>query len=181
MRIFLRLSLLLFLSSCAAYTDNIHKLDESFYRSAQLEAETLRELIESNKIKSIVNLRGEAKDASWWQEEKALAEELGVDYYNVQMYSYILPERETIVELLEILENAEPPILVHCNHGANRTGIASLIYLLEIKKEPFSIAKQQLHLRYGHLPSKLDGFISRYRKGSQGRSFKQWLKEAYNN
>jgi protein tyrosine/serine phosphatase len=40
--------------------------------------------------------------------------------------------------------------LVHCAGGADRTGEASALWVLEIQKKSKKIAKQQLSLKYGH-------------------------------
>ncbi|EOI3530459.1 tyrosine-protein phosphatase [Cronobacter dublinensis] len=44
------------------------------------------------------------------------------------------------------------PILIHCDHGANRTGLVSAIYLDAVAQTSDFTAQWQLSLWYGHFP-----------------------------
>ena len=52
--------------------------------------------------------------------------------------------------LYELLAKVEKPVLIHCNWGADRTGLASALYLAAISKAGEEKAEGQLSLRYGH-------------------------------
>ncbi|SCA63856.1 hypothetical protein SCG7109_BI_00020 [Chlamydiales bacterium SCGC AG-110-M15] len=167
--------LIFFASSCSPFKENFHQVDEVYFRSGQLDKEMLEAKVREHEIKTLINLRGKAEGESFWEEESKAAKDLGIAYHNLLFYSYKYPLKGRVLELITLLEQVEYPILVHCNHGANRAGFAAAVYLLEIEKKPFSEAKKQLSIFYGHIPSKLDGFLSRYKRESDGRSMKQWL------
>jgi len=49
------------------------------------------------------------------------------------------------------MKGAQKPILIHCREGADRTGLASALYLAAIKKAGEAVAEGQLSIRYGHI------------------------------
>jgi hypothetical protein len=54
--------------------------------------------------------------------------------------------------LLAILARAPKPLLVHCDGGADRTGIVAAIYVAAIAKRGEDAAEDQLSILFGHLP-----------------------------
>ena len=65
---------------------NIHVVNgyenqPEIYRSAQLKVKDLEKLLKSKGIDMVLNLRGESAE-EWYLQEKALLEELGVEYYS---------------------------------------------------------------------------------------------------
>lgn len=55
-------------------------------------------------------------------------------------------------DLAEVMRTAQKPILIHCEHGANRTGLASAIYVGAVAKGSELFAELQLSPIYGHIP-----------------------------
>src|SRR5262245_53973378 len=55
------------------------------YRSAQLDRDELEYYIQKYKIKSVLNLRGEAADAVWYQEETIVSSEQNVNHYDIAL------------------------------------------------------------------------------------------------
>jgi undecaprenyl-diphosphatase len=53
--------------------------------------------------------------------------------------------------LLHIVETAPKPVLIHCNAGADRTGLVAALYQVEHGVAPAQAAKE-LSLHYGHFP-----------------------------
>jgi protein tyrosine/serine phosphatase len=57
---------------------------------------------------------------------------------------------DQIKDILKILRDA--PLLVHCDGGADRAGLVSALFLVEIEKKPADKAARQLSVIYGHFP-----------------------------
>jgi protein tyrosine/serine phosphatase len=53
--------------------------------------------------------------------------------------------------LIALMRDAPKPILIHCLAGADRTGLASVIYLQQIAHIDEDTAEWQLSPIYGHL------------------------------
>ena len=122
------------------------------YRSAQLDRDELEYYIKMYNIKSIVNLRGENPMAPWYREEKQVSAEYNIEHYDISLSSSREPDEEKIRKLIEIFRNAPRPVLIHCQAGADRSGLAAAMWKVIVDKEPKSEAQKQLSLFYGHLP-----------------------------
>ena len=59
--------------------------------------------------------------------------------------------RPRAAALIALMERVEKPILIHCKDGADRTGLASALYLAVVKQEDPKVAEAQLSIRYGHI------------------------------
>lgn len=104
---------------------NLHQVSPTLYRSAQPSAEGMRNL-KALGIKTILNLR------SFHSDRQALAE-LGLDYEQIYMKTWH-PETEDVVRFLRIVSDPErAPVLVHCQHGADRTGAMSALYRIMVQ------------------------------------------------
>lgn len=163
------------LSSCRL-TANFYEVDPGkFYRSAQLTGEEFQKAIDHFGIRTIVNLRG-ASNASWYQEERAVAQKNGVELFDISMSATRLPHREDLIALLDVLRDAERPILIHCKAGADRTGEAAAIYQMLYMGKSVNKAKKMLSPKYLHLkmftPAK-DYFIENLWAGEV------WAREIY--
>jgi undecaprenyl-diphosphatase len=66
------------------------------------------------------------------------------------MSAVVLSSKEDLQTLLEIYDTAPRPILVHCLGGADRTGEASALWVLEVQKKSKAEALKQLAITYGH-------------------------------
>nr|WP_234894951.1 tyrosine-protein phosphatase [Sinorhizobium meliloti] len=49
------------------------------------------------------------------------------------------------------MQTAPKPILIHCQAGADRTGLAAMLYLQQIAGIDEEISERQLSVRYGHI------------------------------
>lgn len=112
----------LLLASCAA-TPNLHRVDERVWRSGQPTRMNFREL-EKQGIGEVLCLRR-------WHSDK---EEAGEDMklHHVRMRAGSIRD-EDIVAALRIMVAAESPLLVHCFHGADRTGVVIAMYRMVVQ------------------------------------------------
>jgi len=122
------------------------------YRSAQLDRDEFEYYINKYNLKSIINLRGEHPDEPWYGEEIQLCAEKNVKHYNIALSSSREPADEDVRKLIAIFENAPRPVLIHCQAGADRSGLAAAMWKVIVDKEWKSKAQKQLSLFYGHLP-----------------------------
>lgn len=121
------------------------------YRSAQLTADQMSGYIGAYKIKTIFNLRGENIGEPWYDAEVNESDRLNVRHVDFRMSARQELSRAQATALLQLMEEAEKPLLIHCKDGADRTGLAAALYLVAVKKEDPKVAEAQLSLRYGHI------------------------------
>lgn len=104
---------------------NLHKVSDNLYRSAQPTAEGMKNLRKMG-IETIINLRSFHSDR----------DEIGttpLQYEHIYMKAWH-PERKEAVRFLQIVTNPKrTPVLVHCQHGADRTGAMSALYRIAVQ------------------------------------------------
>ena len=104
---------------------NLHKVSDQLYRSAQPSAVGMRNLSKLG-IKTVINLRS-------FHSDRELLEGSGLDYEHIYMKTWH-PEREDVVKFLRIMADPKrTPVLLHCQHGADRTGAMSAIYRIVVQ------------------------------------------------
>lgn len=142
---------------------NFHEvIPGEFYRSAQPGHEDISDYVESYGLRTIINLRNETPDAEALA-ARAAAERHGIRIIDFPMSSSKRLSVEKSAELAALMREAEKPLLVHCDHGANRTGLASAIYTGAIAGKGEIAAELQLSPYYGHVPIKGVGRYEMYR------------------
>ncbi len=158
--------------------DNFYVVQNNqIYRSKQLSGKTLQYYIEKYEIKTIINLRGENPGKDWWEKENNVAQNNQINFINIALSAAILPSKENIIKLLHSYDNATGPILIHCQGGADRTGMAAALWKLYKEKTNKKTATKELSIKFGHRKFKktkaMDFFIDKW----QG---KEWLLNSYN-
>ncbi|MFS8115963.1 dual specificity protein phosphatase family protein [Rhizobium jaguaris] len=140
------------------WTTNFHPvIAGELYRSSQPSAATIAELQKKYGIKTIINLRGDNSGRSWYDNEVAQAKELNINHIDFKMSAnHELPQARA-AQLVEIMRDAPKPLLIHCQAGADRTGLASALYLAAIAKTGEATAEGQMSIMYGHLPLSFTG------------------------
>ncbi|WP_159947738.1 tyrosine-protein phosphatase [Rhizobium sp. 18065] len=131
---------------------NFHEiLPGRYYRSAQLSGDTLGQYIDQYKIKTVINLRGEHVGTPWYDSESAATASRGTTLVNFPMSALKELKADDVQRLLGILKTAQQPVLVHCASGADRTGLASVIFLQQVAGIDEETAEWQLSPIYGHI------------------------------
>jgi len=144
------------------FLGNFHEvIPGELYRSGQPTAQALARYQKDHGVRTILNLRDEERGA-WYQEEKRAAAALGIRLvdYPVSARGLDVAEAERLAMLMAGLPK---PLLIHCEHGANRTGLASAIYLDAVAKRSDAVASRQLSPYYGHVPIKGLGRYALYK------------------
>ena len=138
------------------------------YRAGQMTSDALAETIQTYGIKSILNLRGSNVSHLWYQNEIQTAAKFNVQHYDLGISAGQELEQQEMNQISAILRNAPKPILIHCYGGADRSGLASAIYLYAIVGTPAEKAAGELSVWNGHVPmlrpwvSAMDNSFSRY-------------------
>ena len=115
---------------CAYLDSNFRTVQpDAFYRSGQMSAARLAKAIEDHGIATVINLRG-ASDEPWYVEELGVCDAAGVAHYDLDWTKRRLPEPESLAAYVTLLQTADRPLLVHCQGGTHRTGVASAVYIL---------------------------------------------------
>lgn len=131
---------------------NFHEVSSgAVYRAAQMDGQNLARWKREHGIASILNLRGAADGADWYETERAVADRLGIQHIDFGMSDQEeLTDRE-VQALMNVMRNAPKPLLIHCRAGADRTGLASALYLAGIDGREEGEAEKHLSIRYGHI------------------------------
>jgi protein tyrosine/serine phosphatase len=104
---------------------NLHKVSDVLYRSAQPTADGFA-TVKGMGVKTVVNLRS-------FHSDKELLGDTGLGYEHITMKAWHAEEKE-VVRFLKIVANQEnQPVLVHCQHGADRTGTMCAIYRVAVQ------------------------------------------------
>jgi protein tyrosine/serine phosphatase len=131
---------------------NFHEVVKAeLYRSAQPTAKQIDSYVQSYGIRTIINLRGKSDNAQWYQAEVATARELGLTHVDFKMSA---SRQLTLAEtdhLITLLREVPKPVLIHCQAGADRSGLVAAIYLHAIDGVDAETAEKQISIRYGHI------------------------------
>jgi len=139
------------------------------YRSGTLSHHEWKEVRRENPpFKSVLNLRGESKE-EWYSRERALSEQDNISYASIRLSANREPDMATMEQIVEVMRSAPKPLLVHCMQGADRTGLASALYVYAIEGKPAEVADNELSIYYGHFP----WLISR--SGAMDRAFAKYV------
>ena len=104
---------------------NLHKITTNLYRSAQPTAEGFQNL-QKMGIKTVINLRSFNSDRDEIGNTGLLREHIFMKAWH--------PERKEVVKFLQLVTDEKRyPILFHCQHGADRTGIMCAIYRIAVQ------------------------------------------------
>jgi protein tyrosine/serine phosphatase len=103
---------------------NLHQVTPELYRGAQLTAAGMRQL-KAMGVKTVINLRS-------FNSDRDELGDTGLGYEHICMKAWH-PEREDIIRFLHIVtDKNRTPVFVHCQHGADRTGLMCAIYRVAV-------------------------------------------------
>ncbi|MDB5308916.1 MAG: hypothetical protein JWO38_3118 [Gemmataceae bacterium] len=160
------------------------------YRSAQLGSEDLAREIAGKKIRTVINLRGTCPDTDWYMGESRATHAAGVCQEDVALSAKRLPAPNEVRRLIEVLDHTEYPVLIHCQRGADRTGLVATAAVLLHTNATLAEARRQLWPRYGHIRGGRTGVIDQFfdyyeawlestRQEHTPDRFRKWAEEVY--
>ena len=104
---------------------NLHRISDNLYRCAQPTAEGLA-AAEKLGIKTVICLRGFHSDDDEIKATKLRTERIRFHTWH--------PEEEDVLRFLRLVADTNAgPFLVHCQHGADRTGTMVAIYRVAVQ------------------------------------------------
>ena len=127
-------------------------VDHRIYRSARLSPSRLEAVIRKYGIRTIIALVGPENGALWYENEKAVAERCHAQLINIAFASLELPQYNALNQLVDALQTAPSPILLHCYRGSDRSGMASAIALILYENASLETAEKQFSWRFGIVP-----------------------------
>lgn len=162
---------------------NAAEIAPGVHRSNQPDARRLARM-QAEGLRAVLYLRGSDDSAPYRAEERACAA-LGLQFHSFNMSAHRLPSPERVMALIALFRRIEKPFLLHCRAGADRTGLASAIYLLAIEGRTVAEAKGMLSARFGHWSwsstGVLDQMLHAYAADlrDSGIGFEDWLRNVY--
>lgn len=191
------LALIAFLSYIGVLGGNVRIVDAGrFYRSGQLTGygydgmsariagNSLDSVLGRYGIHTVISLRNGSDKDRFYREEIAVCAKKGVDHVDVPFSAMHLPSPETLRKLIDTFDQARYPVIVHCQAGSDRTGLASALYVHLYRHVPINEAQEaQLTWHYGHFPvqktRRMDLFIDLFRKTGDGMDLRSWIDQKY--
>jgi protein tyrosine/serine phosphatase len=126
----------------------------SIYRSGQISAPLVKNILTKHNIRVIVNLTGNDPNDPDQQAEKKAAAELNITVLRFPLGGKGTGDVNSYANAVAAIANAQKnnlPVLVHCAAGAQRTGGVIAVYqLLVEKKDPAFVISEMKH--YGWNP-----------------------------
>lgn len=137
--------------------------------------------LKSQGIRTVINFRG-ISNKPHFRLEQDICAELGFELINVSgMGARSAPPKESLLRMLEVFRTTQRPFFMHCKSGADRTSLASAIYLMVIEGQPVSEARKMMSRRFIHFKSTrsgvLDAVLDTYE--AHGGDFETWVRDHY--
>ncbi len=115
---------------------NLHQVTSNLFRSAQPTAQGMRNLKQKG-ITTVVNLRS-------FNSDRDEITGTGLRYEQIYMKAWH-PDRKELVKFLRIVTDPKKtPVLVHCQHGADRTGAMCALYRVIVQGWTKEAALQEM-------------------------------------
>ena len=147
---------------------NFSKVNEGIYRGARLTSIEAAHYLKSINVKTVINLQGGDLSSDIgiiipWAEpgerpeviaqEKADVLSAGLSFINVPLNSLEAVTKDEDVEIDQILDimsiKENQPVFIHCEHGADRTGL--LVALFRVKYEGVNVEAARVEwINNGH-------------------------------
>ena len=122
---------------------NLHRITPLLYRSAQPSTAGMAKL-ETLGVRTVINLRG-------FHSDRKRVQGTGLQLVEFEIKTWAA-DIDDIVDVLRLLRDEKRgPFLVHCQHGADRTGLMIAMYrIVEQGWDKRDAIREMVHGGYGH-------------------------------
>ncbi|GAC1464263.1 MAG: hypothetical protein NVSMB9_02700 [Isosphaeraceae bacterium] len=177
--------------SWAQYLNNFGTIETAHvFRAGQMNAETLGRTLRQRRIKTVLNLRGLNAQQAWYRAERTATIGAGAAQVDLALSSSEWISRARLRTLVRILDSSEYPMLIHCQWGSDRTGLASAVVALLRPGGTLEDARRQfstgyLYVRAGdgkvmaeHL-DQYEGWLRDQGLSHTSGRFRLWVEKGY--
>lgn len=100
---------------------NLYRINADLFRSSQPIKDNVA-MLQAARIKTVVSLRA-------FHSNQALLKDSGIKLIQIKIYTWNIKDKQVIAALRALKQaQTEGPVLLHCQHGADRTGLVSAMY-----------------------------------------------------
>jgi len=143
---------------------NLFLVDHDLYRAAQPDREAMLE-IEKMGIKTVLSLRN-------FHDDYKAAKGTSIKLLEVPINTWEISDKEITQALRIMIDRSNYPLLVHCLHGADRTGTVIAMYRIVVQGWPKDEALRELiDGGFGYHP--LWTNILKYIRGADIKAFRE--------
>jgi protein tyrosine phosphatase (PTP) superfamily phosphohydrolase (DUF442 family) len=132
---------------------NLYRIEDGFYRGAQPTAAGFRELAGLG-VKTVLDLAGGAGDGGFVPEGS-------LKLVHLPMRAWSLRDDRVLEALRVMTDPANRPLMIHCQHGADRTGALVALYRVVVQGWTKEMAIEEMN-RGGYHHSSLWRNLDRY-------------------
>ncbi len=136
-------------------------------------------------FKTIINLRGSNPSAGWYKDEVDAAKAHDCRHIDLTLSSKRLPAQSDLLQLLDYYRDCTRPLLIKCSGGADRTGLASGMYLLDTHgidafDEALSYLRFFPYLHYAKPQQRwIREFFLYFADTHEGLTLRDWVSDVY--
>ncbi|PJG85519.1 tyrosine-protein phosphatase [Conservatibacter flavescens] len=124
------------------YEANLYRIDDKLYRSEQLLPDHYA-LLKQNDIKTLINLRFFDRN-----DDRQAFGQYPLTLINTPLLTWHITPKEVAEVLWQIeQQQKQGAVLIHCYHGADRTGLISAMY--RVIYQGWSLPKAKLEMTQG--------------------------------
>jgi protein tyrosine/serine phosphatase len=121
--------------------------EKKLYRSGQPSKKQLEQWIRKYSLRTIIVLKPTLRPY-----EKEIAERYGVKLHHIPLTTDHGPTEEQWQRILALLmDEQNHPLFYHCHGGADKTGVITAMYRVEIQKQSLRMSLLEMYLHY-HIP-----------------------------
>jgi len=164
---------------------NWRQIDDGVALAGQGLRPSVRVLLQHERVRAIINLRGANAAKAWYRAEVADCAELGIAHHDVRLSSRRLPHRKTLLMLLDAFDTLERPLLIKCAGGVDRSAFAAALLRLH-RRGAGGIVQvrrdlQRPRLRHLYRPEQrwIRAFPEFYEETRGRLSFRDWIGDIY--